>query len=93
MTLFETFIQHWLTFFDEQSWTSHLNHTLSRYDALEARQTSKPHNRRALFDVELYLTMYKSFVSTSLNTISLSHDDEYPPFLGGIQFSLTNADN
>jgi hypothetical protein len=25
--------------------------------------------------------------------ISLSHDDEYPPFLGGIQFSLTNADN
>ena len=26
-------------------------------------------------------------------SISLSHDDEYPPFLGGIQFSLTNADN
>ena len=25
--------------------------------------------------------------------ISLSHDDEYPPFVGGIQFSLTNADN
>jgi hypothetical protein len=25
--------------------------------------------------------------------ISLSHDDEYPPFLGGIQSSLTNADN
>jgi hypothetical protein len=24
---------------------------------------------------------------------SLSHDDEYPPFLGGIKFSLTNADN
>jgi hypothetical protein len=22
--------------------------------------------------------------------ISLSHDDEYPPFLGGIQFSLIN---
>jgi hypothetical protein len=21
------------------------------------------------------------------------NDDEYPPFLGGIQFSLTNADN
>jgi hypothetical protein len=28
-----------------------------------------------------------------LYSISLSHDDEYPPFLGGIQFSLTNADN
>jgi hypothetical protein len=28
-----------------------------------------------------------------LKPISLSHDDEYPPFLGGIQFSLTNADN
>jgi hypothetical protein len=27
------------------------------------------------------------------SAISLSHDDEYPPFLGGIQFSLTNADN
>jgi hypothetical protein len=25
--------------------------------------------------------------------ISLSHDDEYPPFLGGIKFSLSNADN
>jgi hypothetical protein len=25
--------------------------------------------------------------------ISLSHDDEYPPFLGGIQFSLTISDN
>jgi hypothetical protein len=23
--------------------------------------------------------------------ISLSHDDEYPPFLGGIQSSLTNG--
>jgi hypothetical protein len=25
--------------------------------------------------------------------INLSHGDEYPPFLGGIEFSLTNADN
>jgi hypothetical protein len=32
--------------------------------------------------------VYFLFVS-----ISLSHDDEYPPFLGGIQFSLANADN
>jgi hypothetical protein len=30
---------------------------------------------------------------TRLASISLSHDDEYPPFLGGIQFSLTNAGN
>jgi hypothetical protein len=29
----------------------------------------------------------------SMNPISFSHDDEYPPFLPGIQFSLTNADN
>jgi hypothetical protein len=40
-----------------------------RYDGLEARQTSKPQNRRLLFDVELYLTVHKSFVSTSLNII------------------------
>jgi hypothetical protein len=44
-------------------------HSLSRYDDLEAWQTSKPQNRRALFDVELYLTVHKSFVSTSLNII------------------------
>jgi hypothetical protein len=44
-------------------------HSLSRYDGLEARQTSKPQNRRPLFDVELYLTVHKSFVSTSLNII------------------------
>ena len=31
------------------------------------RQTSKLQNRRALFDVELNLTVHKSFVSTSLN--------------------------
>jgi hypothetical protein len=44
-------------------------HGLTRYDGLEARQTSKPQNRRSLFDVELYLTVHKSFdfVSTSLN--------------------------
>jgi hypothetical protein len=30
---------------------------------------------------------------TTVFYFSLSHDDEYPPFLGGIQFSLTNADN
>ena len=44
-------------------------HSLSRYDGLEAWQTSKLQNRRPLFDVELYLTVHKSFVSTSLNII------------------------
>ena len=44
-------------------------HSLSRYDGLEGRQTSKAQNRRPLFDVELYLTVHKSFVSTSLNII------------------------
>jgi hypothetical protein len=44
-------------------------HSLSRYDGLEARQTSKSQNRRPLFDVELYLTVHKSFVSTSFNII------------------------
>jgi hypothetical protein len=44
-------------------------HSLSRYDGLEAWQTSKSQNRRPLFDVELYLTVHKSFVSTSLNII------------------------
>jgi hypothetical protein len=43
--------------------------SLSRYDSLEARQTSKPQNRRPLFDVELYLAVHKSFVATSLNII------------------------
>jgi hypothetical protein len=38
-------------------------------DGLEARQTSKLQNRRPLFDVELYLTVHKFFVSTSLNII------------------------
>jgi hypothetical protein len=39
----------------------YLNHSLSRYDGLlEARQTSKPQNRRPLFDVGLYLTVHKS---------------------------------
>jgi hypothetical protein len=44
-------------------------HGVSRYDGLEAQQTSKPQNWRALFDVELYLTVQKSFdfVSTWLN--------------------------
>ena len=28
-----------------------------------------------------------------IQSISFSHDDEYPPFLCGIQFLLTNADN
>jgi hypothetical protein len=41
-------------------------HSLSRYDGLEAWQTSKPQNRRPLFDVELYLTVHESFVSTLL---------------------------
>jgi hypothetical protein len=30
-------------------------HSLLRYDGLEARQSSKPQNRKTLFDVELYL--------------------------------------
>jgi hypothetical protein len=43
---------------------------LSIYDDLEARQTSKLQNRRfLLFDVELYLTVHKSFVLTSQNII------------------------
>jgi hypothetical protein len=44
-------------------------HSLSRYDGLEAWQTSKSQNRRPLFDVELYLTVHKSFVSTLVNII------------------------
>jgi hypothetical protein len=47
--------------------------SLSRYDALETWQTSKPQNRRALFDVELYFAVHKSFVSTSLNIIHRGH--------------------
>jgi hypothetical protein len=41
---------------------------------------------------ELYFSSYYN-ISQRKFAISLSHDDEYPPFLGGIQFSLTNADN
>ena len=33
-------------------------YSLSRYGGPEARQTSKPQNRRPLFDVELYLTVH-----------------------------------
>ena len=40
-----------------------------RADVLESWEISKPHNWRHLFDVELYLTVHKSFVSTSLNII------------------------
>ena len=40
----------------------------SRYDGLK---TQKLQNRRPLFDVELYLTVDKSFVSTLLN---IRHD-------------------
>jgi hypothetical protein len=43
-----------------------MNLSLSRYNGLEAWKTSKPQNSRPLFDVELYLTVHKSFVSTSL---------------------------
>jgi hypothetical protein len=43
--------------------------SLLRYDGLEARQTSKPQNRRHLFDVELHLIVQKFFVTTSLNII------------------------
>jgi hypothetical protein len=45
------------------------HHSQSKYDALEARQASKLQNRRPLFDVELYLTVHKSFISTSVNII------------------------
>ena len=41
----------------------------SKSNGLEAWKTSKPQSRRPLFDVELYLTVHKSFVSTSLNII------------------------
>jgi hypothetical protein len=43
-----------------------LEHTLSRYDGQEVWETSKLQNRRPLFDVELYLTVHKSFVSMRL---------------------------
>ena len=46
-----------------------LYHSLSRFDGLEAWKTSKLQNRRPLFDVELYLTVHKAFVSISLNII------------------------
>jgi hypothetical protein len=39
------------------------------HDGLKARRTLKPQNRRALFHVELYLTVHKSFFSISLNII------------------------
>jgi hypothetical protein len=45
------------------------NRSLSRYNGLDAWQTSKLQNRRPSFDVGLYLTVHKSFVSTSLNFI------------------------
>jgi hypothetical protein len=51
----------------------HPNHILPTYDGLEARQTAKLQNRRPLSDVELYLTVHKSFVSTSLNIILNIH--------------------
>jgi hypothetical protein len=37
---------------------------------LEAWQTSKLQNRRPLFDVELYLTVHKSFVLISESFVS-----------------------
>ena len=49
---------------------SHIpDHSLLRFDVLEARHTSKIQNRGALFDVELYLTAHKYFISTSINII------------------------
>ena len=60
-------------------------HSLSRYDDVEARQTSKSQNRRALFDVELYLTVHKSFVSTSLNIIHRRYAFHLSyPYIGGL---------
>jgi hypothetical protein len=61
--------------------SSDLHHSLSRYDGLEARQTSKPQNRRPLFDVELYLSVHKSFVSTSFKILCTYH--LFPPPWGG----------
>jgi hypothetical protein len=37
--------------------------------------------------------VFSSLDSISEDAISLSNDDEYPPFLGGIKFSLSNAGN
>ena len=40
-------------------------HGVSRSGGLQARQTSKLQNKKALFHVELlYLTVHKSFLST-----------------------------
>ena len=41
---------------------------MTKNDGLEARQSAEPQNK-PLFDVELYLTVHKSFASTSLNII------------------------
>ena len=46
------------------------------------------HKMRAFWRLVL-----ECFHKQKTTEISLSHDDEYPPFLGGIQFLLTNADN
>jgi hypothetical protein len=39
------------------------------------------------------ISIREQYIHSQITAISLSDDDEYPPFLGGIQFSLTNADN
>jgi hypothetical protein len=61
--------RHYYYLRQEVMFLSAFVHSLPRYDGLEAWQTSKSQNRRSLFDVELYLTVHKSFVSTSLNII------------------------
>jgi hypothetical protein len=60
-------IDELVDYYRARSKNSH--HILSRYNGLEAGQTSMLQNRRLSFDIELYLTVHKSFVSTSLNII------------------------
>jgi hypothetical protein len=38
----------------ESAWILNVRYYIKRYNGLEFRQTSKPQNRRPLFDVELY---------------------------------------
>jgi hypothetical protein len=41
----------------------------------------------------LIFSRYETGTTGIFLRLGLSHHDEYPPFLGGIQFSLINADN
>ena len=76
--------------------TGKLPHVFDEYFAL----VSQKHNyntklaSRSSYSLPKVRTNYGKFNirfvgSNVWNSISLYHDDEYPPFLGGIQFSLT----